>query len=998
MDADPGASLRVELLGGVRAWRDGRELEVGARQRRAVLGVLAAHANQPVSRSDLIDAVWGDNSPASAGSAIYSYVAALRRVLTPGRPRRAPAGELSSSGSGYVLHLPAGQVDVEVFSQHLRQARRLSASGALTESIRLFDAALAMWHGTPWAEIPGPFAQVERAWLTEQYLTAVEDRAEILVALGNPGALVAELSHTARDNPFRERLVGLLVLALYRSGRQADALALYRETRRLLIAELGVEPCPDLQHLHKQMLTADPALTAPAGMATRWSGGVGQPRTMRPVPAELPHDVANFAGRQAELARLESLIVREDGDAVHKALVISAIDGIAGIGKTALAVHFAHRISGIFTDGQLFIDLRGFDPNQPPLHPGDALNHLLRSLGAEPADIPSALDERVGMYRSLLANRRILIVLDNAQAASQVRPLLPGTPTCAVIVTSRNRLDGLIARDGAHRVTVALLSPQDAVALLADVVGRERVATEAEDANRLVRSCGYLPLAIRIAAERIIIRPSCAIMEMAEELNHEQERLDALSVGDDQATAVRAAFRWSYRALAPDAASMFRKLGLLAGPEVSALAASALSGQAPAEARRLLHVLTKAHLLEQVDADRYRLHDLLRLYACECAVEEPPQARAQAIRRILTWYVHTAAAAGRVLMPQRRRVPVDPLEGECPAMSFGSHRQALQWCEAERANLVAAARQAAEIGEHRIAWQLPAVLWIFFNLERHWNDWLSTGRIGLAAARQVGDRHGESLILGNLGILHSDRREFTEAIDSFQQALSICKQLGDLHGEGMTMLGLGAASQRQQRYGEAIQHHRRALLICRKTGDRWGEIRALGSLGAIHCGLGQIERAIRDFRQAIAGCRQIGDRWFEATALRGLAGAYLEMGRFEDAIEQYRQAMVIRRQIGDMRGQARAHGDLANVYRNLRRFEDAVEHYQHAVAIRREIDDQQGQARTLDALGATLHSAGKLWAAAEAWQQSIALYRHLGDPRADELRAQLMHTKEPHMP
>jgi DNA-binding SARP family transcriptional activator/tetratricopeptide (TPR) repeat protein len=952
-----GEPVRVELLGAVCAWRGERELNVGARQQRAVLGVLATRANRPVSRSELIDSLWGDDPPPTAGSAVYSYIARLRRALEPGGQRRAPAGTLSSNKTGYVLRLAPDSVDADVFNQRLRRAHHLRAKAAMTEAVRQFDAALALWHGTPWADIGGPFAQAERVRLTEQYLTAVEDRAGILVAIGDPGAVVADLSGEVRINPFRERLAGLLMLALYRTGQQADALALYRDTRRLLVTELGVEPGPDLQRLHKQILTADPSLNAPKRTPATLSSAVGQALRDRPAPAELPHDIANFTGRGHELAQLKSLIAPEEGALTHRALVISAIDGIAGIGKTALAVHFAHRISIAFGDGQLFVNLRGFDPNQPPLHPSDALRHLLTSLGARSADIPSTLDGQTGLYRTLLAGRRVLIVLDNARTADQVRPLLPGSPTCAVIVTSRNRLEGLAVRDGACQLTIGLLNPPDGLALLAGTVGQQRVAAEPGAAEELVRSCGYLPLAIRIAAERILSRPYSAIADLAGELGDEKERLNALSAGDDQAAALRAAFQWSYHALTPDAASMFRLLGLLPWPEASTPAISALSGRVPGDARRLLQVLTKAHLLEQVDADRYRLHDLLHLYAGECAAEDPPQARRQAVRRILTWYLYTAEEAGHVLMPQRRRIPKEPMEEDCPFLSFSSHHEALRWCETERDHLVAATHHAAKMGEHGLAWRLPAVLWIFFSLGRYWHDWLVTSRVGLASARSIGDREGESQLLGSLGALNSDRRNLAEAIDCFRQALAICGELGDLHGQGMSQLGLGIAYHRQKQYEASIEHHRRALGILSETGDRWGGTVALGSLSAIHRGLGQTEKAIGYLREALARCREIGDRWFEATVLSRLAEAYLETQRFSDAIGHYNQALTIRCQIGDRRGQARTLTALGNAYSAARQFGDAIGHYKQALAINRDIDDQQAQARTLDALRAAQRSA-----------------------------------------
>jgi DNA-binding SARP family transcriptional activator len=502
---DETQPLRVALLGPVRAWRAEVELELGAPQRRAVLALLAVRANQVVARDELIDGIWGEELPARSVNALHVHVARLRAVLEPGRARRAPGRTLLAGKAGYLLRLAPGQLDTEVFTQRLAAARASRAAGDLAGAAGLFDAALRLWQGTALAGIPGPLAEIARAGLGEQRLAAMEEHVDAILALGRHAEAAQRLIELVGGHPLRERFRAQLMLALYRSDRQSEALAAFAAARRVLAGELGIEPGPQLQQLHARILAADPGLDfAPQGTAAaqgtpaRATAGEAAPVTpaageRRPAPAQLPADVAAFTGRTGELAALGRLA------APSAAVPITVVSGSAGVGKTALAVRWARQAAGLFPDGQLYVNLRGYDPDQP-MPPGEALAGFLRALGMAGQQIPPGDDERAAAYRSLLDGRRVLVLLDNAASVEQVRPLLPGCPSCLVMVTSRDSLAGLIARHGAGRLDLDILPQADAVGLLRTLIG-DRVDAEPGAAAALATQCARLPLALRVAAE-----------------------------------------------------------------------------------------------------------------------------------------------------------------------------------------------------------------------------------------------------------------------------------------------------------------------------------------------------------------------------------------------------------------------------------------------------------------------------------------------------------------
>jgi tetratricopeptide (TPR) repeat protein len=739
---------------------------------------------------------------------------------------------------------------------------------------------------------------------------------------------------------------------LHHAALTADRRRKQEERRRKKLGEgptpVSAEPLVPSRAPDRHSPVFDPTLAVMSWVAAVPPGPA--PAGPLPVVRQLPMDVAHFTGREAELTALDARLIQDDGRR-PTTMAIAVITGTAGVGKTALAVRWAHRVRDRFPEGQLFVNLRGYDPGLP-MAPEQALEEFLRALDVPAERIPAGLGARAALYRSLLDGRRVLIVLDNANAAEQVRPLLPGSATCRVVVTSRSRLSGLIAHDGASRVTVDLLPPAEAIALLGHVIADHRVAAEPESTVQLASRCAYLPLALRLAAERAAAHPHLTLAELAGELAVVHDRLDLLATAEeDEATALRAVFSWSYQALAPPAARVFRLLGLHAGPDISTWATAALTNTTPAAARRLLETLAGTHLIEETGKDRYRLHDLLRVYAAERATaEETDPDRATAVRRVLTWYLHTGDAADRILNPHRRRIPLEDPEVACSPLEFTTYGQALDWCEAERVNLVAAIRHAAQANEHVIAYKFPLALWGFFNLRKHWADSIAAYHIGLSAAQHLHDRKVEAWTFGAVGMAYFHLRQHDEALDHYQRALAICREIGDQWAEAISLAGLSAACFYLGRYEEAFDYSQQALPICQGIDDPWGEAFALIKIGAV----------------------------------------YRKLQHFENALDYFRWALTVVRPADDRSGEAVVLHNLGATYRDLERFEDALEYFQQARITYHEISDRWGEARTLLNIGDSLQKLNQVPAAADCWRQALSIFDDLGDSRtAAKVRASL---------
>lgn len=659
------------------------------------------------------------------------------------------------------------------------------------------------------------------------------------------------------------------------------------------------------------------------------------------APAQLPPNVAEFTGRETELARLRAL-VSERAPGRQTTLVISAIVGMAGVGKTALAVYLAHELTPRFPDGQLYVNLHGYDPRQR-LGPAQVLERFLRALGVADTALPTSMDEQASLYRTLMAGKHALVVLDNVASADQVRPLLPGSSTCLVLVTSRDALVGLVAQDGARLFPLDVLTPEESVELLARIAGHDRLAREPQAATEVARSCGYLPLAVRIVGAKLAYRPGWTLANFARRLADEQRRLHELAAGDVQ---VRASFALSYRELAPATARVFRRLGLIAGPDFAASVIAALADTTVEDAAMRLEALVNAHLVEAAATPgRYRLHDLLRLYAREqVKADEAEPARHAALERALGWYLAIAEYANEFLMPTSLRGP------GADGSPFPDQQAALAWLEAERANLVAAAKQAAEHMSGAItvvAWQLSDALCRFFDLRKYWADWQAVSEAALRTARRTGNPAATARQLSYLGIIATEQRRFKEASAYQTQSLAICRDVGDRDGEARALNSLGIAYWQQWHLDEAVTYFEHSLALCREIGDREGEDKALNNLGSV----------------------------------------FAEQRRFDEAIACLERSLAISRKIG---GSARRTlNSLGDLYRSQGRVEEAIACYEQSLVICRQAGDRHTEALNLRELGLAIQAVKGLNAARAYWGNALAIFMELGAPEADEVRALL---------
>ena len=930
-----------------------------------MLGILAMRANRVISRGELVDAVWGQDPPASAEGGIYTYVAGLRRVIEPNRSLRGPGRVLVSSGAGYVLHLVPGQPDAVAFEQDLGRARQLRKTGDLTGAVTSLNSALSLWRGIAFAGVPGPFADTERVRLGELRSAAAEERADVLLSLGRHEEVVPDLTAMVAEHPLRERMRGLLMIALYRSGRHAEALRVFAEGRRVLADELGIDPGIDLSRIHQQVLTADPALAVPAPVELDGDGAGGdfalgdghrRPRaedTRTPVPAQLPLDAPGFSGRHEELGVLQSMLPPKSAgsgeDEPDQTVPIVVISGTAGTGKTALAVRFGHQVAKRFPGGQLYVNLRGLDPATAPMEPAEALRFFLQALGVPPYRIPADIQGRSALFRSLLDGRRMLIVLDNARDVAQVRPLLPGSPGSLVVVTSRNELTGLVAAEGAVLLTLDVLSCAEAHEMLARRLGPGRTAAESQAADEIINSCARLPLALGIAVGRAAGRPKRPLTELAAELRDARGRLDALQAGD-AATNVRAVFSWSYDQLSEPAARMFRLLGVHPGPDISLSAAASLAGMTRADAGAALRELTRTHMVAEYLPARFTFHDLLRAYAADqCERHDPAPERQAAMHRVLDHYLHTAMAAAQRFSPHRPPLRLAPaLPGVLPA-DAADKEQAISWFDAEVPVLLALIAFADANGFDTHAWQIPWALGPFFNRRGRWQDYVGTQQTALAAARRLGDTLALAHTHYLLGNAQSHLDDYDAAALNIRQALDLFRALGDKANEGMVLNGLAAMLEKQERYPEALAVALDALRMLKAAGHWWTQANLENGVGWLYAHLGQYDRALTHCQRALSLHRDSGHRGGTADTLDSLGYVYLHL-------DDITQAKV---------------------------------HYIKAIEAYREIGSPFGEGNSLAGLGNALLAEGDLAGAEAAWRQAVVILDRLPHPLADEVRARL---------
>jgi DNA-binding SARP family transcriptional activator/tetratricopeptide (TPR) repeat protein len=946
--------VEFRVLGPVELWVAGDRVELGPPKQRVVLAALLVDAGRAVPAETIINRVWGDAPPAEVRNVLYSYVNRLRRAMSRPAAGDREQARLERGSGGYVMLVDPDQVDLHRFRRLVARARGPDRTD--DERARLLDEALGVWRGQPLAGLPGDWATRMRASLEQQRLDAVLLWAEVAIRQSRYASVVEELRELQADHLLVEPLTGHLIRALYLDGRGTEALDCYAKARRHFIDELGTEPGLELRRVHEAVLRGTLERPVPARPVSTSIAPAQSPTASFVVPAQLPADLAGFTGRAAHLRQLDALV----SDAPGRAVVISVIAGTAGVGKTALAVHWAHRVRDRFPDGQLYVNLRGFDPTGTVTTPAEAVHGFLDALAVAPERIPADLHAQGGLYRSLLAGRRMLVVLDNARDAEQVRQLLPGAPGCLVLVTSRSRLSGLVASAGAHLVSLDLLTRQESAQLLACRLGADRLAAEPHAAEEIITACARLPLALAIVAARAATHPHfLPLAGLAGELRDGRDRLDALSTGDEVSTDVRAVFSWSYRQLGAAAGRLFRLLGLHPGPDISAPAAASLAGLPAPAVRPLLAELTRTHLVGQHSPGRYTFHDLLRTYAADLTHATDPDAdRLAAVHRMLDHYLHTAHAADRLLHPARDPITLPPPGPDVTPEQPVDHHQAFAWFAAEHPVLLATVEQAAGTGCDIHTWQLAWALDTFLDRRGHWHDQAAVQRTAVAAARRLADPAAQARAHRLLGRAHLRLGRLDEAHTHLRDALDLFREAGDAVGQARAHTDINLVWDRQGRQAEALDHALQALELFRAAGHRAGQAIALNSIGWLHTVLGNHEQALTYCQQALTLLQGLGNRSNEANTCDSLGYAHHHLGHHTQAVTCYHQALDLFRDLGD-------------------RYNDAD---------------------TRSRLGDTHQAAGNSAAARAAWQQALTILEDLDHPDAEQLRTKLHQLDRPTPP
>ncbi|MEU6096692.1 BTAD domain-containing putative transcriptional regulator [Streptomyces sp. NPDC047079] len=959
--AEESAALRFGVLGPVRAWRGREPIATGSPQQRALLAALLLREGRTATASELIDALWGDEPPPRALAAVRTYASRLRKVLSP--------GVLVSESGGYALRLPdARSLDLAAAQELAAEAEKAKNSGDLCHARHVLNEALALWDGEPLANIPGPYAETQRTRLEEWRLQLLEWRLDMDLEQGCHAEVISELTALTAAHPLRERLRELLMLALYRSGRQAEALAVYADTRRLLADELGVDPRAGLKDLQQRILQADPGLAEPSAPAPE--------RSAVPVrPAQLPATVPDFTGRAAFVTELSEVLASAEG----RVMAVSAVAGIGGVGKTTLAVHVAHQARGAFPDGQLYVDLQGAGPRAA--EPETVLGSFLRALGTADSAIPDTLEERAALYRSVLDGRRVLVLLDNAKDAAQVRPLLPGTEGCAALITSRVRMVDL---PGAHPVDLDVMSPDEALSLFTKIVGEERVASEREAALDVVAACGFLPLAIRIAASRLAARRTWTVSVLAAKLADERRRLDELQAGD---LAVKATFELGYGQLEPSQARAFRLLGLADGPDISLAAAAAVLDLPVEETEDLLESLVDTSLLESAAPGRYRYHDLVRLYARACAErdEHPPSERDAAMSRLLDFYLATAAGVYAIERPGDRLVEHLQPTGS-PGLTFATRQAAWDWLYSEAVPLLACVRQSAEQSTLLRAIDL---LWAAVDLAEsgaNSKEYEAAATALRDAAHAAGDVRAEgraSVVLSNArlfsGVFDRARREAREA---FRLAEAADDPLPSCWAANI----LGSIAFYQKRYGDAEEYFRQAIDKFRGCGDVAGSASPLCNLSRLHLETGRADSAVVLAGQGTDIYQTLGHTLRGANGRYALGMALGKTGRHADATAQLEEALRVFRDSRQRLWEGMTLCRLAEVDLDARLPARAAGNAEMALTVLRGIGGEWRRGHVLTVLGKALHGIGHSGRSQVCWREALEIYEKLDSPEAAEVR------------
>ncbi|WP_262379637.1 AfsR/SARP family transcriptional regulator [Nonomuraea sp. PA05] len=976
-------------------------MTLGGPKPRALLAALLLAGGRVVASERLVDVLWGDDPPRSAAALVQTYVYGLRRTLTD-------AGEpelIETRSPGYAIRCPPGRLDVEAFYRAVAEGRRHAAAGEHGQVVESLRAALALWRGSALGGV-GDVLRGEAARLDETRLLVVEELLEAELALGRSAEAAGELTELVRAHPARERPRAMLMRALYRLGRQSDALAVYHEGRQALADDLGVDPGHELRELYEALLRGDPAL----GQDTPVRAAA------RVVPAHLPRGVADFTGRQEQLDELATLL-----GAPSDTVTVCVISGKGGVGKSTLAVKAAHLVAPAYPDGQLYADLRGVTGSPAPAL--EVLGRFLRALGLPCSEVPATAPECVDAYRSALHGRRVLVVLDDAANEQQIRPLLPGSPTCAVLITTRRRLAGL---EGVSVTDLDVLDPPAALELLARMAGADRVQAEKESARRIVHLCGHLPLALRTAGARLAARPHWPLAALAGRLADECRRLDELTAGDLE---VRASVALSYQGLDEQAKRAFRWLGLLGVPDFASWVPAALLGVPETEADKVIDHLMDAQLLDHVAVDaagqaRYRLHDLLRVYAAERAeAEDPPGERAAAVNRALggwLWLITRAAAARPpgALTPRREYSMARPVESEVPDL--------LAWFNAESPALVVVVERAAAMNLYKVACEVAAALCSSsFSVDTRFEEWRRTHESALEAARRAGDPLAEATLLVGLGQLRCRQDRYPEAQAFFHQALPLLRAGGDTHGEAVAVAGIGTACRELGDLAVALAHLREAaatftrlgdgaavghvkrlagsvlleqgefgparellddaLAAFRRLGSKRGEGITLRTIGLVHRAAGELGRAEEVSEQAVVLLREAGDPLMLAYCVQALAKVRIRLGGDTEVLPCLREALEECERHQDRFGMALIERTVGELHLARGRYARAEEHLRRSVAMWEALGLPLFRARTMRDLATVREAVGDGPAASAMREAALAVFAHCGTREYGEL-------------
>lgn len=939
-------SVRVEILGPLRVTVAGAVVDPGSETQRVLLGLLALSPNGVVSRDALVEGVWGARPPLGAVELLQSRISRLRRRLQP--PGSDPdASAVMAARGGYQLTIARDAHDMLIFQRLVACARQARDAGDQPHAVAVFAQAVRLWRGEPLTGLSVLTSHPVVVNLIADWQQVVCEYAQVACELGRFDEVLPHLERITKSDPLHELAHAQLMIALAGSGQQAAALSIFDELRRRLAGELGTDPSPELASAHQKILRQE--VTRPGAA---------------PVSAhrQLPPDIADFSGRDDEIKALhDQLPVSADGST---AVVVSSIEGMAGVGKTRLAVHVAHQLlaAGRYADQQLYVDLHGH-AHEPPADPAAVLASFLYLLGVPNNHIPQATEERAALYRDRLYGKNALVILDNAVSEEQVQPLLPASPTNLVLITSRR----VLALDGASTLQLNLFTTTEATELLTQVLGRDRVETDLQATHRVIELCGHLPLAVALMARRLQARPAWTFADLATRLAETGDRLGEIAAGTRR---LRAVFDLSYYALGTDEQRTFRLLGLHPGEDFTAESVAALTARTPLEARHQLDRLVDEHLVTLGTGHRYSLHDLLRDYARRSAqTEDSAGDRQAAISRMLDYYLHSADLATRLLQPHRW---VPTLAGTAPrfCLELESRDGARQWLHAERACLTAAVTHAAQHDHPSHAWQLAFLIRGYLYLHGYLQDWEHTHEIALSAAVADNDEVGEAVMSTYLGGAYMQKQRGHDALAHLYRALELHRRAGNDALEATTLGSLGVLCFRLGRFPEALGHTERAASLCAgKDAHREGVMRT--NMGFLLALLGRRDEATENYHRGLALSLESAERRNKSGVLSNIGDSHRLLGQWEEAVKHYKRALDMSTEHGFRPTEGYVRHRLGITLRELGHIDEALDHLQEAWRIIRLFGVVVTESEVLVDLGAVFHDAGNLEAALDSLEHGL---------------------------